>query len=173
MSRPHRPSAKAVVADENRILLNHLRHPQAGDFYELPGGGIRLGESIEQALKREVKEETGYSVRVHELLWVREFIAAQHDDWYLHPPGHHGVLLMYRCTLDGSAVEPHESDDWQVGVEWLDDRELAEVAVSPPPLADRLQAFLRDRTVIGPRFIPDVGLGREIGSQQDGGGGLG
>lgn len=157
MTRPMRPSAKAVIADEDRILLNHLRHPDAGDFYELPGGGIRLGESIRDALQREVKEETGYSVMMHELLWVREFIAANHDDSYLHPPGHHGVLLMYRCTLAGSAVEPHESDDWQVGVEWLEAGQLSDVVVSPPPLVGRLQAFLRDRTVLGPKFLADEG----------------
>lgn len=156
MSGAHRPSAKAVIADENRILLNHLRHPQAGDFYELPGGGVRLGETIEGALRREVREETGYSVNVHELLWVREFIAARHDDWYLHPPGHHGVLLMYRCTLAGSAMEPHESDDWQVGVEWLAENELAEVVVTPPPIVERLRVFLRDRTVLHPQFIPEA-----------------
>ncbi len=155
MSRPLRPSAKAVIADEDRILLNHLHHPRAGDFYELPGGGIRAGESITEALQREVREETGYSITVHELLWVREFIAANHAERYLHPPGHHGILLMYRCTLVGSAAEPHESDDWQVGVEWLDPKQLAEVVVSPAQLAHRLQAFLRDRTVLGPTFMPD------------------
>jgi 8-oxo-dGTP pyrophosphatase MutT (NUDIX family) len=156
VSRVLRPSAKAVIAEESRILLNHLRHPRAGDFYELPGGGIRAGETIRDALRREVREETGYTVDVHELLWVREFIAANHDDWYLHPPGHHGVLLIYRCTLDGSAVEPHEADDWQVGVEWLDADDLETLVVSPPPLVDRLQAFLRDRTVRGPTFIEDL-----------------
>lgn len=153
MSRPLRPSAKAVIAEEDRILLNRLRHPQIGEFYELPGGGIRPGESIEQALRREVREETGYSVVVHELLWVREFFAAEYEYPFLHPPGYHGVLLMYRCTLAGPAVEPHEADDWQVGVEWLDASQLEGKEVVPPPLVERLQAFLRDRTVIKPRFI--------------------
>jgi ADP-ribose pyrophosphatase YjhB (NUDIX family) len=156
VNRPLRPSAKAVIADENRILLNHLRHPKAGDFYELPGGGIRAGEPIQEALRREVKEETGYSVNIHELLWVREFAAANHAEAYLHPPGYHGVLLIYRCTLAGSAVEPHEADDWQVGVEWLDSDELEAAVLSPPRLQDRLVAFARDRTVLRPTFMEDV-----------------
>ena len=155
MSRPQRPSAKAVIVDEGRVLLNHLHHPRAGDFYELPGGGIRAGETMRDALAREVREETGYSVTVHELLWVREFIAEHHAERYLHPPGYHGILFAYRCTLAGSGVEPHEADDWQVGVEWLDRDQLGELVVSPPQLMERLQAFLRDGTVPGPTFIPD------------------
>ena len=156
MSRPQRPSAKAVILDEGRVLLNHLHHPRAGDFYELPGGGIRAGETITDALRREVREETGYSVNVHELLWVREFIAAHHVERYLHPPGYHGILLTYRCTLVGTAVEPHEADSWQVGVEWLDSDRLADVVVSPPQLIERLQALLGDGDVPGPRFIAEA-----------------
>ena len=156
MNRLPRPSAKAVVAEENRVLLNHLRHPAVGDFYELPGGGVQPGETLRQAVAREVREETGYTVRVHERLWVREFIAANHEHDFLHAPGHHGVDITFRCTLDGSAAEPHESDRFQVGVEWVGVDRLGEIRLEPSPLVHRLEAFLTDRTVLGPMFLGDV-----------------
>jgi ADP-ribose pyrophosphatase YjhB (NUDIX family) len=55
------PAASAIVSDgEGRILL-HLRADS--QLWGLPGGTMELGESIGQAVVREVKEETGLRVR--------------------------------------------------------------------------------------------------------------
>jgi len=53
----HRESARAVIAENGRILLLRTRK---GD-YKFPGGAIKPGESREEALLREVAEETGYT----------------------------------------------------------------------------------------------------------------
>ena len=51
-----RPSARAVILKDGKVLLNHVaKH----DCYEFPGGGIEPGETPEQAMRREVAEETG------------------------------------------------------------------------------------------------------------------
>ena len=53
-----RCSAKALILDEGRLLLNKcVSH--AGVYYTLPGGGIEPGETPEQAVLRELKEECG------------------------------------------------------------------------------------------------------------------
>lgn len=136
------------------MLLNHLRHERAGDFYELPGGGIRAGETMATAVRREVREETGYSVAVHELLWVRDYIAANHDFAYLSPPGFHALEVLFRCTLAGPAVvEAHEADTYQVGVEWVDELRLGDIRLFPEILVPALQAFLTDRTVMKPVYL--------------------
>lgn len=152
-----RPSARAVVVDEDRVLLNHLRHERAGDFYELPGGGIRPGETLQQAVRREALEETGYSVAVHELLWARDYVADNHEFAYLSPAGFQALDLMFRCTLAGPAVaEAHESDSFQVGVEWVDAARLDEIRLVPAALVPALRAFLTDRTVVKPIYLGDV-----------------
>lgn len=53
-----RQAVRAVIIQDNKILMVHTNR---GD-YKFPGGGIKKDESREQALRREVTEETGYIV---------------------------------------------------------------------------------------------------------------
>ena len=55
------PSVTAVVVDVGRLLMVHRAD---NDLWALPGGGHELGESIEDTVIREVKEETGIDVEV-------------------------------------------------------------------------------------------------------------
>lgn len=56
-SYPDRVGARAVLVDENnRIALMHVTNR---GYYKLPGGGMDEGETIEQTLRRELKEEMG------------------------------------------------------------------------------------------------------------------
>jgi len=61
-----RPSVYGVIIQDGKAFLSK----QWGDGYDFPGGGIELGETIEEALKREVKEETGLEVKVGEIIAV-------------------------------------------------------------------------------------------------------
>ena len=54
-----RPSARAVILKDGKVLLNYV---SKFGCYEFPGGGIEAGETPEQALQREVTEETGQIV---------------------------------------------------------------------------------------------------------------
>ena len=62
-----RPSARAVILKDGKVLLNYVKK---FDCYEFPGGGIESGETPEQAVCREVAEETGRIVIPES---VREF----------------------------------------------------------------------------------------------------
>lgn len=59
-----RRAARAVILDpEGGVYIVHAANH---GYYKLPGGGMKVGESAETALHREVKEEIGYTVRLGE-----------------------------------------------------------------------------------------------------------
>lgn len=60
------PSVTAVVRDDRGDIL--LIHKTDNDLWALPGGGHDVGESVAQTVIREVKEETGISVAVEDII---------------------------------------------------------------------------------------------------------
>ena len=92
--RKTRQAARAVVLTEcpaHVLLLRHERPDQAGDFWLLPGGGCKRGESSLSAVRRELWEETGLALdRCPPLVWKRKHVftrlgvvTEQHEDIYL------------------------------------------------------------------------------------------
>lgn len=68
------PTAVAVAAfteDDKMLLVKEYRHPLGKLIYDLPAGGIREGESPQQAVLRELEEETGYTAE--NLTWIGRF----------------------------------------------------------------------------------------------------
>ena len=78
MSReyPDRPivGVGVVVCREGRVLLIRRGRPPRLGQWSLPGGGQMLGETVEQAARREVLEETGLALRRLELLTVVDLV---------------------------------------------------------------------------------------------------
>jgi 8-oxo-dGTP pyrophosphatase MutT (NUDIX family) len=92
-----RISVYGVTVEGDAVLLV----PQ-WDGYDIPGGGIELGETTEDALRREVYEETGLSVEPH-----MEHILHATQDFFIHPTDgktYHYLLLYYHCSLIGGSI---------------------------------------------------------------------
>ena len=53
-----RSTVKAILCKENQILLNRCQMENGEIYYDLPGGGQNPYESLEEALHREILEET-------------------------------------------------------------------------------------------------------------------
>lgn len=129
-----RTAAKAIIIRDGRLLLTRCRD-DAGDWYGLPGGGQQVGETLSEALVRECREEIGAEVVVERLLFVRDYIAANHEFSYLEEAVHQ-VEHLFACRLpDGykAANGPHP-DVHQVGVEWLGHADLRRARVYPSRL---------------------------------------
>ena len=71
--------ATAIIFRNGKLLLIHRQKP-GRDFYVLPGGGVNLEESFEEACIREVKEETGLDVISLHL--VSRYITLQKEENY-------------------------------------------------------------------------------------------
>jgi ADP-ribose pyrophosphatase YjhB (NUDIX family) len=112
---PDRPivGVGAVVLDRGRVLLvERGREPQKG-LWSLPGGALEVGETLADALRREVREETGLEVRVLGVVEVLERILRDAAG----RPEYHYVLIDYLCQPAGG--ELHAASD-AARAAWVD-----------------------------------------------------
>lgn len=80
----------ALIFDGERVLLAHRRDI---DWWNLPGGGMEIGETVEEAMCREVLEETGLEVQVERLVGVYS------------KPQKQEVVLTFRCRVTGGELQ--------------------------------------------------------------------
>jgi ADP-ribose pyrophosphatase YjhB (NUDIX family) len=73
-TRPYLAVSAAIFRDGQVLIVRRARPPAHG-LYTLPGGGVELGETLEQAVIREVREETGLAIAPLALVGFREAIA--------------------------------------------------------------------------------------------------
>ncbi|QQG48790.1 MAG: NUDIX hydrolase [archaeon] len=100
--------AGAVVYRGKKVLLLRRRFPPNEGKWALPGGLVELGEGVEQAVLREVEEETGLRVKLERLLGVSTDI---HLDGASRPRYHY-ILVDYVARALGTRIEPNgESSD--------------------------------------------------------------
>jgi ADP-ribose pyrophosphatase YjhB (NUDIX family) len=83
----------AVIFDQERVLLAHRRDI---DWWNLPGGGMEPDETVEEAMRREVREETGLDVVVERLIGVYS------------KPQKQEVVLTFRCSVVGGTLSATE-----------------------------------------------------------------
>ncbi len=102
-----RPSAYGVIIKDGKVLLN-----QAWDGYDFPGGGIEKGETIHDGLLREVKEETGLTVKVGPLLYAGEdfFIANFKAETYFHALIYYFLCKEPTGELSTEGFAPYEKE---------------------------------------------------------------
>jgi mutator protein MutT len=112
-----------VVIDGDRVLLIRRAHPPRQGEWSLPGGKVELGEELEDAVRRELREETGLEVTVGRL--VELFDRVHRDE--AGRVRYHFVIADYLCGRAGGALRP--GDDAS-DVAWVTRQELAAYGVN-------------------------------------------
>lgn len=110
-----RPSVYGIIIKDDKILLS-----KQWDGYDFPGGGIKLGETIDEALVREVKEETGLDIKKNKIVACENsFFKYQQKEKYVQ-----SILIYYLCEIVGGEISLDflaESEKDYVGLpEWID-----------------------------------------------------
>jgi 8-oxo-dGTP diphosphatase len=149
-AKPVRSSAKAIIIRDNQLLVLVNRNAAGEDFFSLPGGGQEPLESLPEALQRECLEEIGVRVRIRALLYVRDYIAKNHE-FAVENPLFHALELMFQCDLEAGEAPRVGTlpDDFQTGVRWLPLSELPGSSFYPKALRDVLATGDRSRMYLG------------------------
>ncbi len=120
-----------IVVIDGRIVLVRRKNPPFKGELALPGGFVEYGEMVEQAVKREVKEETGLATKVDRLLGI-------YSDPGRDPRGHTVSAVFVLQALDSELQAGSDA----AAVELVDLRELPKLAFDHSRI---VQDYIRSR----------------------------
>ena len=101
-----RPAVYGIVIENGEILMPK----QFKSKYDLPGGGVDIGEDLEKAVVREVKEETGIDVEVIKLAGFKTSIFySAHDK--SGGKAYHSLLFYFLCKKVGGELSTDGFDE--------------------------------------------------------------
>ena len=129
----HRISGRAIVVDGGRVLLVKHQDPETGEvFWVPPGGGIEGAESVFECAVRETFEETGLTVDLDRIVYLREGLdtgtATRFFEVYILCSAYSGTLTT--ANIVGTGVD----EDWIKEARFLSRREMSAFTVYPEML---------------------------------------
>jgi 8-oxo-dGTP diphosphatase len=108
-----RVGSAALIENSDGKFLIGKRSVWPKGMWVFPGGGVNFGETSEQAVVREVKEETGLDIKPVELIKVEEMIVPENEV--------HRIIFFYKAKVVGGTEKP--STDISE-IKWLTSKEI-------------------------------------------------
>src|SRR5215471_8382185 len=101
---PDRPilGVGALIFRDGSILLVQRGNEPLKGYWSLPGGVVEVGETLEEAIRREVREETQLDINIVQVLEVFERIMRDAEG----RPEYHYVLIDYLCLSPDGQAQP-------------------------------------------------------------------
>lgn len=132
--RHPRVAVGAFVFKSKRVLLVKRGQPPAQGLWAIPGGNMKLGETLQEATEREVKEETGLTIKAREPVFTFDVIKKDENGRIRY----HYVIVDLIAEYVSGTLEP--GDD-ALEARWVSPQEMGELKLSQ-----------RTRQVLAQRF---------------------
>ncbi|MEA5049528.1 MAG: NUDIX domain-containing protein [Eubacteriales bacterium] len=151
-----RSTVKALILHDGKILLNRCYDRKNGEYYSLPGGGQNQYETLPEALIRECREETGYTVELVRFAALMEEICLDPEIRDLYAEYAHKMLHIFVCSLTKEKAEkPTETDDLQVACEWIPVESIPALKLLPVQVKKNFEKLMQSEC---PIFLGSVYL---------------
>lgn len=111
-----RVAVGAIIFKDDNVLLVKRRNPPAQGLWAIPGGKVRWGETLEQALKREIREETGLEIAIERLVKIVEFLPDRQSN-----NAYHYIILDFLARVTHGEMKAGD-DALQIG--WFDKQQV-------------------------------------------------
>lgn len=126
---------RAIIVDDDKILV--CKSNDNPPIYYLPGGHLKMGEEMEQGLKREIKEETGVEIKNLKFL---EFFENPftHNNIY-----HHEINFLYQVDLKSKNPKSIKCQEDHISIIWLEISKLTTFELLPSCIKDYLITYFK------------------------------
>lgn len=137
-----------MVRDSEMLLVNIKSPTREKAFWMPPGGGVEFGESLEEALEREMLEETGLRISSNRLIYISEYLKG---DW-------HAIEFYFFCNDHGGEAklgndpELGETEQMIKELGWFSIEDVTKATIYPGFIKKDFRRLLKNE-IIGPIMV--------------------